>query len=345
MTPTPRSIASLRAALPCLAMLALAPAARALDAPGLHWDILPSASLPTLPANEVGEAATGPIGATVANTNVIGLSHLGSVTVDYGRADVFNEIERMLSMQAGFGFCSPAPCGLSRGQWLDAITITAPGIANGTTGSFRATLVVDAALEAYVPPGWYFPSATVYGGYGVFVSIDGVLRDRITPSCYAAITPPCTTASTSRIHYPTGYPTTPQQVTPLGGLSGTFDIGPYDFVFGQPFELDVQATVNTSLARGINEFGDPYTNGVLSLEWGGVVEVHDAAGLGGNGIAPSVVQIATASGVDWVRAPEPGGLTPAALVALGAFGFGRRRAYLALPCRAQRIDRGSAARS
>jgi hypothetical protein len=76
-------------------------------------------------------------------------------------------------------------------------------------------------------------------------------------------------------------------------------------VFGAPFSLEVDGFAEASLSRGINASGTPTVTTDLALTWDGLVRVNRAAGLGGDDLPPGSVQVATASGVDWVAAPVP----------------------------------------
>jgi hypothetical protein len=91
--------------------------------------------------------------------------------------------------------------------------------------------------------------------------------------------------------------------TPLGSPFGVVDVGPFDFVFGEPFALEILGAANTSLAKGINVAGTPYVTSDVAVAWAGLARVNDAPGLAGSDVGSFAV--ATESGVDWVAAPEP----------------------------------------
>ena len=307
-----------RAVFLAAGLLGAASAATALDAPGVRWVILPSSSPTGIPASVAAEAGAGPIGTTVSNGSKPGLLHSGTALVDFGATALQSEITHALGPASTNGFCFPGPCGSSRGQWIDLVTITASGVPDGTIGSFTAQLVVDGAFDAVVPLGWNFQGASVFGDYTAEVWVEGERRDQIAVSCFAVPSLPCLLPPVfNRIHYPEDYPTSPQQRIPLSGPFGSFDVGPYDFVFGAPFSLEVDGFAETSLSRGINASGTPTVTTDLALTWDGLVRVNGAAGLGGDDLPPGSVQVATASGVDWVAAPVPEPTTGAGATLVG----------------------------
>ena len=299
-------------------LLGVASDASALVTPGVRWVIIPSSSPTGMPASVSAESGAGPIGTTVSNIAKPGLTHSGTALVDFGATALHSEITHALGPASTNGFCSPAPCGSTRGQWIDRVTITASGVPNGTIGSFTAQLVVDGSFDAFVPAGWIPQTAVVFGDYTAQVWVQGERRDEIAVSCFAAPSQPCLRPPVfNRIHYPENYPTSPQQRIPLSGPFGTFDIGPYDFVFGEPFSLEVDGFAETSLSRGINGSGIPTVTTDLALAWEGLVRVNDTAGLGGGDLPLGSVQVATASGVDWVAAPVPEPTTGAGATLVG----------------------------
>ena len=65
-------------------------------------------------------------------------------SIELSGGTLHNAIEHVLPSSTN-GFCFPAPCGSSRGQWSDRVTISAP-VRDGTAGSFTALLVIMAGI-------------------------------------------------------------------------------------------------------------------------------------------------------------------------------------------------------
>jgi hypothetical protein len=156
--------------------------------------------------------------------------------------------------------------------------------------------------------------------------VDGDLLETVAASCIAIPGMSCIPVPL-QVYF--GDP--PQQKDPPGPY-GTFELGPYDFTWGQPFDFEVRLLARTSM----NAEGQ--TSGLASatadledtLAWRGVVALFDGPGGSGSSIPLGAARVAPASGVGWlgtVAVPEPDGrlLAAAALGTLAALGARRRR--------------------
>jgi hypothetical protein len=316
----------------CLVALGLvlaAARAAALEPPGLRWEILPSSFPDAAPPTEFQEASSGPIFGTVVNTTEPGLEHSGTGNVDFGLGSARNEIG-VDATAFQDGFCFPGPCGSTTVRWLDALTFHAPGIVAGSTGSFTAQLPTLGTLEAFVPsPPWTYGGTAIFSSYSVMVNVDGVLRDVVQPSCTAVPDDPCFETGKSRRYYPDPSNPSSFQVTALPSLFPVIPLGPYDFTFGEPFEIEVVVVANTSVHKGINTTGEPSARAVIFFSWGGLTAVTDGPAGTGDPIAIEDVYVETRSGDHWVRTPEPASTAIVAAAALGPLAFvarARRRA-------------------
>lgn len=306
-------------------LLLLGEAAPALTPPSLRWEILPGPSPLGVPIAS-DEQAQGPIGGNASNTAHAGLTHNGITNVDYGLATAESTIVVDAGTLVGSPICSPAPCASSSAIWSDTATLRATGVADGMPGSLTARILRLGNLAAEVPADWVsYVGTLVQSDYGILVFVNGVLRDRVAPICVATPNDVCTRIGLTRSYYPEGSMTA--ETTPIG-FDDPIPLGPYDFTFGQPFQLEVRVSAHTIVNKGGNATGTPQARSVVFASWGGLVEVHDAAGLGGNSIPLADVSASLASGRDWVRAPEPDpfGGAAAAAAALGARAVRARRA-------------------
>jgi hypothetical protein len=186
-------------------------------------------------------------------------------------------------------------CSAVDAEWIDTIALRSPGVPDGKTGSFVAELAVDAVLAAVLPDGWSsYVGTQVRATWSASVWIDGTRRDQLVVNCFGALGVACSPSGV-RTYYPSGGD---PELTPLAVDDGTFALGPYDFIWGQPFTIDVRLQVtNVSLA---------------------LVSLHDAGGAGGNAVPISGVRASATSGSDWlgVTLPEPADAADAAVAAL-----------------------------
>jgi hypothetical protein len=309
------------------ALLLLGGSASALTPPRLRWEILPGPSAAGVPIAS-DEQLLGPIGDNVSNVAYAGLTHNGITNVGYGSGSVESTTVVDAATLIGTPLCSPAPCAASTAIWSDTAKISAVGIADGTPGSLTAQILRLGNLTADVPHGWItYAGTNIAADYGVRVYVNGALRDRVAPICVATPDQLCTRIGLQRSYYPEGSQT--PSITSIG-FDDPIPLGPYDFSFGQPLQLEVQLSAHTTVNRGVNNTGTPQAHAVLFASWGGWVEVHDAAGMGGSPIPLGSVVSSVASGRDWVRAPEPeraaaGAAAATALVLLAARRLARPR--------------------
>ena len=313
MEPPAIRLARVAAALALAISVLAGTPARALPPPALHWELMPGPGPSDISVS--GDSATGPIQGAATNATVPGLLHDGMVEVNYGvirgRTKTVIDAATML----GIGpFCAPAPCSAFKGSWSDTLTLTDPNVANGSTGSFAPQLVVSGSLDAFVPTGWASYLGTfVNASWGASVFVDGQVRDVLAVNCTGGAGMPCS-FSTARNYYPPGGGF---QASPLPSPFGTFVLGPYDFIWGQPFDIEVRLGGGTSVNRGINQTGMPSALSALpnAMHWGGLAGVfYEGSGAGGE-VPLGELTVSSASGVDWFPAPEPNGAA-AALAAL-----------------------------
>jgi hypothetical protein len=315
-----------------LLLITTASAARAVEPPGLRWEILPSSFPDAIPPTEFQEAASGAIFGTVVNTTETGLLHSGTGNVDFGLGSAQNETVVDAATIFQGGFCFPGPCGSTTVRWLDTATFHAPGVAAGAPGSFTAQLPTLGSLEAFVPNDWpNYAGTVILASYSILVYVDGILREAIQPSCTALPDAACVEAGKVRRYYPDPDNPSSFQLTALPSLFPVIPLGPYDFTFGEPLEIEVVAVANTSVHRGFNATGEPRARAVLFTSWGGLTSVTDGPGGTGDPVPIEDVYVDTASGDSWVRTPEPGSPAGAAAAILTSIAFVARRRRAAVP--------------
>lgn len=303
-----------------------APTARAVEPPGVRWEVSPGPDADGVPAAS-GEAATGPIGGASSNAQAT-LSAEGSVTVDLGSA--------LLHAASGYQpggapvyatWCTPASgaCIALRAEWSDTLVLHSPDAADGTTGSFTAALAVHGALAANLPAGWSSYAGTlVRSTWGASVFVDGVVRDTLVVTCHGSLAGSCV-PSGARNYYPPGGG---YEVIPLPAGFGSFELGPYDFTWGLPFRIEVWISATTAVDREGNLTGAPSASTDVASATFGVSSLHGASAGGGDPLPVGTARAGAASGSDWfgVPLPEPalGGQAAAGALALAALGRCRR---------------------
>jgi hypothetical protein len=295
-----------------LLALASAAPARALTPPMVRIDIIPGDAAGGLLFHE---GPAGPLldGASVTYpvTPPSLVIHNATARVDYGSAQLQSSTVLDASVVAA-SLCAPAPCGSAGGRWADRVTLHAPGlVADGTPGSFTARFATAGQLAATIPS-WTFPSIVI-ASYGFGVTIDGTQRERLFASCIAVAGGPCSLAKNLTL-----YPSAGGNVAkPLPAAFGTFQLGPYDFVWGQPFDLEVLVAANTSANRQVNHTGFPSAlSDVSAATWLGGLVLYPAPAGAGEFVALRRSMATVASGAAWFGLPEPEDAASSALLAL-----------------------------
>lgn len=322
-----------------------APQAGLVSPPEVGWRLLPGDADGS---EDSQTAALGPIGAMIGN-GLPGVQSDGGATADYGTLAARTATSVNAGAQSGESFCFPvipAPqCSESEVWWADRLVFSAPGaVANGTAGSFTAQIAVSGQLAAALSASWDF--VTVESDYQVLVSVDGAVLEQIAVSCIALpISGMACIPVPLQIHF--GNP--PLSKTPPMSGFGAFQLGPYDFVWGEPFDFEVIVRANTTLDSAGQSAGTSSASADLgaTLTWNGISEMFDGPGGTGAAVALASARVAPASGVDWlvtVEVPEPqrslsAAAVLASLITLSGIGWGSRavacESASALPRRAK----------
>ncbi|MEB2346187.1 MAG: hypothetical protein OZ948_15785 [Deltaproteobacteria bacterium] len=277
---------------------------------------------------ESQEAAAGPISGSSSNAQST-LSAAGSAVVDFGSVEL-----HAASAYASGGdliyatWCTSASgaCTALRGEWADTLTLHSPDATDGTTGSFTVELDVAGSLAAFLPEGWSsYAGTTVRSTWGATVWVDGALRDTLVINCYGALGLACTPSGVRNYYPPAGG----YEVIPQPSGFGSFELGPYDFTWGQPFAIDVLITANTAVNRQSNTTGDPSAGTDLTSATLAVLALYDASAGGGNPVLVDTANATAASGSGWFGVPVPeatvGAQMVASVLALAAIRRCRRR--------------------
>lgn len=267
--------------------------------PELGWEIFPGAAVNGSADSQT--ATQGPIQVFVTN-GPPGVTSNGSTTVNYGTLAVQTGTTVDAAQQTGESFCLPPHCSDAEGWWADRLVFTAPGVvANGTDGSFTAQLTISGQLDSTISSSWSF--VTVASEYVAIVELDGVLLEQIGANCIAIPGMSCFPV-TLQIYYPGPVTTTPP--SPFG----TFTLGPYDFTYGQPFDIEVRLRTDALLDATLQTTGVSSASADLgsTLVWAAVLEMFDGPGGTGTSIPLGSALVFPASGADWlqtVAVPEP----------------------------------------
>jgi hypothetical protein len=279
----------------------------------------------------------GPIQGAATN-GLTGLTSDGAASADYGALSA----RTVTSVDAGAwtagGFCLAPHCSDAEAFWSDRLVFSSPGVPNGTPGSFTAQITISGALAATLASTWSFVS--VASLYDAQVEIDGVLWERIAASCSAI-----PIAGFDCIPVPLRlYLGNPPDSTPPPAPFGTFPLGPYDFVWGEPFEFEMR--LRTEAVLDLVSFPQP--SGVSSaaadlsnrLVFDGVLQLFDGPGGTGQAVPLGSALVSPASGVDWletVPVPEPRGGLQLVLALLAVVGLTQwRHDAVAAPLRSSR---------
>jgi hypothetical protein len=236
--------------------------------PELGWEIFPGISLDGSVDSQI--STQGPIQGSATN-GPPGVTSNGSATVDYGTLSVGTDTTVDAAQQTGESFCLPPHCSDAEGWWADRLVFTAPGVvSNGTTGSFTARIDISGQLTSTLSSSWDF--VTVASDYDLQVDVDYVLRERIAGSCIAIPGMSCIPVPLHN-YFPESGPVDKAPSSPFG----TFTLGPYDFVYGQPFDIELRLRTDALLDAAAQTSGVSSASADLSntLVWVGVLQMFD----------------------------------------------------------------------
>jgi len=177
-------------------------------------------------------------------------------------------------------FCRQLPSVRKReAWWADRLVFAAPEvITNGTPGSFTAEIAISGQLAATLSFQWGF--VTVESDYQALVMLDGTVIEEIAVSCIAL---PIAGMDCIPVPSQIYFRNPPRSKTPPMSGFGVFQLGPYDFTWGQPFDLELGLRAPTSFDSTAQTSGTSSAIGTLgnTLVWSGVVQRFDnAAALG-----------------------------------------------------------------
>jgi hypothetical protein len=292
--------------------------------PELGWEVFPGLSVGGSPDSQTG--SLGPIQGAATN-GLTGLHSDGAAGADYGVLSARSTTTVDAGAWTSGSFCLAPHCSHAEAFWSDRLLLSAPGlVANGTPGSFTAQVMISGALAATIASSWQ--PVSVGALYDAQVEVDGVLWERITSNCMAIPIPgfDCIPASLQV------YFGDPPSSTPPPAPFGTFLLGPYDFVWGEPFdfELRLRAEALVDLVSAPQPSGVSSADADLgnSLVFDGVLQLFDGPGGTGSGVPLGAALVSPASGVDWLKTvplPEPPRGLQLALAVLATAALTRRR--------------------
>jgi hypothetical protein len=301
--------------------LALTGAPAAAAAPELGWSLEPGSGAGGAVESETAQA--GPIQGSASNA-LPGVTSSGSASADYGELSLGTATTVNAAQQTGEKFCLVPHCSAAEVWWADRLVLSAPGVvANGQTGSFTATLSITGELAATLSSSWDF--VTVASEYVASVEIDGALWEQIGANC---IDTPFTSCFPVVVQAHYGDP--PVSKTPTVPF-GSFALGPYDFTWGEPFDVEVRVRGDAILQAEGQTSGTSSASADLgnTVVFVGVDALFAGPGGTGGQVPLGAATVWPASGVDWletVPVPEPGGSAAGAgALALAAALAGVRR--------------------
>jgi hypothetical protein len=310
-------ISATRSRLVVCALAFLAPPASAVP-PELGWSLLPGGS---------ETATSGPIEGSATDT-LPGVTSSGAASADYGTLSIRTTTSVNAAQDTGGSFCLVPHCSEAEAFWSDRLVFRAPGhAANGTPGSFTATLAISGALAANLSSSWSF--VTVASQYQATVEIDGDLLEQIGANC---IDPPgglsCFPAVVHVLYDPLTDKTCDQ---PPCDPFTNFALGPYDFTWGQPFTVEVRVRADAILDAAAQTSGTSSANANLdnTVVFVGVNALYAGPDGAGGQVPLGAATVSPASGVDWIQTvpvPEPAGWLAAAVALTPAAALGRARA-------------------
>jgi hypothetical protein len=285
--------------------------------PELGWSLLPGGS---------ETATSGPIDGS--ETDMLpGVTSSGSASADYGTLAVRTSTSVNAAQDTGGSFCIAPHCSEAEAYWSDRLVFRAPGhAANGTPGSFRASLSITGDLDANLSNGWSFVS--VASQYEATVEIDGDLLEQIGANC---IDPPggtnCFPAVVHVLYDPLTNKTCNQ---PPCDPFTSFDLGPYDFTWGEPFTVEVRVRADALLDAAAQTSGTSSATADLdnTVVFVGVDALYTGPDGTGGQVPLGAATVSVASGVDWLQTvpvPEPTGCAASAGALAVAAGLARVR--------------------
>jgi len=255
------------------------------------------------PAFDAESGFASNIGLVNETQSSVGAEATGDTDIDseLGYAEIFASADKVGTTDGGEADVSS---GLS---WEDEVTINALGYP-GENGRFKAVfmLLVDSDEAATLGTG---ASVLAETSYSITVG-----TDETTPWSYEGNVGLADSLAEGPM------------VLDGGDPSGVYLTGFHDFVFGTPFQLDVDFQLrNQALADGTD--GSASSDAHVRLHWLGITDIQ--------AITPLIQPVpdiwlsnSSVSGVDWRQAqglPEPGLLTLIACGGLGLALFGRGR--------------------
>lgn len=291
-----------------------APAAAA--PPELGWSLLPGGS---------ETATTGPIDGSASDT-LPGVTSNGAASADYGTLSVRTATTVNAAQDTGGSFCIAPHCSEAEAFWSDRLVFRAPGhAANGTTGSFTATLAISGDLDANRSNGWSV--VTVASQYEATVEIDGDLLEQIGANCIDPGVTNCFPAVVHVLYDPLTNKTCNQP--PCDPFTG-FDLGPYDFTWGEPFTVEVRVRADALLDAAAQTTGTSSASANLAntIVFVGVDALFAGADGTGGQVPLGAATVSLESGVDWIQTvpvPEPAGWLAAPVALTLAAALGRAR--------------------
>ncbi len=299
--PRPRFLT--RAAL-LASYVMLYPVAASADPPELMWQLYPGSSETFETESESGRQ--GPLQGSEANS-VPGASGSGNATVDYGAVALDTSIDADFSLQEFAFLCFPGHCASAVGSWSDVLVFRAPGhVADGSAGSFTAQIEIPAQLAANASDTWLAP---VLARLIVFVDPSGNQFEEIVVTCIADAVEanPCA-LSTGQTLFSDSVGFVFKAPPPTG--MGSFQLGPFDFTYGEPFVFEVQVVIEGGISLNAQTAGVASATTDLGdgLTWTAVLELFDQPGGAGESIPLGEALVSPSSQVDWLKTvplPEP----------------------------------------
>jgi hypothetical protein len=283
--------------------------------PELGWTLFPGSGAGGAEDSETG--SSGPIDGSASNS-LPGVTSNGAASADYGTL-ALQTATTVNAAQDGAGFCPLPHCSEAEAFWSDRLVFRAPGhAANGSPGSFTATLAISGDLDAN--NGWGFVNVSSH--YQANVEIDGDLYEEIFAHC---IDPPaglsCVPVVIQTLYDPLIDKTCNQ---PPCDPFTSFELGPYDFTWGEPLDVAVRVSAGAFLDAATQTTGTSSASADLgnTVVFVGVDALFAGADGTGGQVPLGAATVSLASGVDWtqtVPVPEPGGsLAGAGALALAA---------------------------
>jgi hypothetical protein len=292
--------------------------------PELGWEVFPGMSVGG--SRDSQSASSGPIQGAATN-GLTGLVSDGAASADYGVLGARTTTSVDAGAWTSGSFCLAPHCSDAEAFWSDRLIFSSPGLVpNGTTGSFTAQVTISGALAATIASSWQ--PVSVGSLYDAQVELDGVLWERITVSCMAIPIPGFACIPVPLQLYLGDPPASTSPPAPFG----TFVLGPYDFVWGEPFDVEMRLRtealvdlVSAPQPSGVSSADTDLANGLV---FDGVLQLFDGPGGTGSGVPLASALVSPASGVAWLKTvpvPEPPRGLQLALAVLATAVLTRRR--------------------